>query len=171
MARTNTARLYHCTRCHRQVMICSYCDRGNCYCFKGCAEAALKERCQRNARRYQRSKKGRHANARRQRRWRERQRSKSASNVPANTPVSDPVPPAGTKNITHRGSVAGAIDAPLAHRDNRVSTGDSAVDTLGANDCLRCDQCQRVCDPFLRIDFVHTRANRSAHSSHNTDFP
>ena len=39
----DTARLFNCARCGDQVVICSCCDRGHCYC-QGCALAARQER-------------------------------------------------------------------------------------------------------------------------------
>ena len=36
----DSPRLYHCARCHRQVVIYRACDRGNLYCFDGCAGLA-----------------------------------------------------------------------------------------------------------------------------------
>jgi hypothetical protein len=37
------ARLFNCARCHRQVVICSRCDRGNLYCGSQCAQSARGE--------------------------------------------------------------------------------------------------------------------------------
>lgn len=65
-----TARRYHCARCRQPAIICRQCDRGNIYCFDGCAKAANKERRRRNSKCYQRSAKGRRSNTERQRRHR-----------------------------------------------------------------------------------------------------
>lgn len=70
------ARLYQCVRCHCQVIICRHCDRGNVYCADQCAELSRLEKQGQASARYQASVKGRHANARRQQRFRQRQREK-----------------------------------------------------------------------------------------------
>ena len=67
-----SARLFHCARCHCQVIVCRRCDRGNVYCFNGCASAARNRSLRDAAVRYRRSHRGRLANAARQRRYRAR---------------------------------------------------------------------------------------------------
>jgi len=64
----NTARLYHCARCHRQVVICRQCDRGNIYCPDGCAEEARRTSLRAAGGRYQQTRRGRLKHAERQRR-------------------------------------------------------------------------------------------------------
>ena len=68
----STARLYNCARCHCQVIICSYCDRGNIYCDKSCADLARKTSLRKAGKRYQRSYRGRLKHAERQRHYRAR---------------------------------------------------------------------------------------------------
>ncbi len=67
-----TARLYHCARCHRQVWICSSCDRGNRYCRNDCPQIARQQSQRQASQKYRSSRKGRLANAERQRRFRQR---------------------------------------------------------------------------------------------------
>ncbi len=63
------ARRYLCACCHTPVLLCSRCDHGNRYC-KDCAPVQ-RTCCVRAAgQRYQDSRRGRHAHAQRQRRWR-----------------------------------------------------------------------------------------------------
>jgi len=70
----NTARLFTCSCCHRQVVLCRRCDHGNIYCSRPCS-AGARQRSQRLAgARYQQSLRGRHKHADRQRRYRERRR-------------------------------------------------------------------------------------------------
>ena len=71
-----SARLYHCARCHCQVTICRYCDRGNIYCGGDCAKEARKDSLHRSSVSYQSSRRGQAANARRQKDFRQRQREK-----------------------------------------------------------------------------------------------
>ncbi len=71
-----SARLFNCARCHRQVVICSDCDRGNMYCGSGCAQLTRSESVRSAGRRYQNSSRGRFSHAARQRRYRQRQKQK-----------------------------------------------------------------------------------------------
>ena len=47
-----SARLFHCVRCHAQVILCRACDRGHVYCRSGCAAAARRESLRRAGARY-----------------------------------------------------------------------------------------------------------------------
>jgi hypothetical protein len=69
-----TYRLYHCQRCGMQACICAECDCGNVYCPGECAELARRESVRRAGARYQRTFRGAHKHAERQRRYRERQK-------------------------------------------------------------------------------------------------
>jgi len=71
-----SARLFHCARCHCQVIVCRHCDHGNVYCANGCAVDARTTSLRRAAKRYRSTRRGRHSNADRQRRFRARQREK-----------------------------------------------------------------------------------------------
>lgn len=68
----HSLRLYSCTFCHTQVLICSNCDRGQIYCASTCALTARKKSCKQANRRYQKTFKGKMNNALRQRRFRQR---------------------------------------------------------------------------------------------------
>ena len=70
-----SARLFHCARCHCQVILCRACDRGNVYCDNGCAQAARRASLRRASARYRRTRRGRLNNAERQRRFRARQQN------------------------------------------------------------------------------------------------
>jgi hypothetical protein len=67
-------RLYNCARCQLQVRICQRCDHGNVYCAGECADIRRRESLRRAQARYQRSRRGAHRHAERQRRLRARQR-------------------------------------------------------------------------------------------------
>jgi hypothetical protein len=126
-----SARLFHCARCHRQVIICRQCDRGNVYCAEGCADLARCDSLRRASRRYRATRRGRHTNAARQRRFRAREREK----------------------VTHQGSpqrlglvlLRRAGDAPQIHRE---------VARHRPRTAIYCHLCQRDCDPFLRVNFL-----------------
>ena len=126
-----TARLFHCARCHCQVVICRHCDRGNVYCANGCADQARSASLRRAAKRYRSTRRGRHRNADRQRRFRARQREK----------------------VTHQGSpaVAGLVLLQSA----LIARGSDQEDTRHRmKTVIYCHFCQRVCSPFLRRDFL-----------------
>lgn len=134
----NTARLYHCARCHRQVVICRYCDRGNIYCARGCAEAARKEGLRAAGRRYQRSRQGRLRHAERQRRYRARR-----------------------QKVTHQGSLSSSSDDALFTGPERPAGNGSMGSGSASGIC--CHFCRRECAPFLRRNFLH-RASPAARS-------
>jgi hypothetical protein len=71
-AQPATYRLYNCRRCGVQVRICRRCDHGNIYCAGECAQIRRRESLRRAAARYQRTRRGAHRHAARQRRWRTR---------------------------------------------------------------------------------------------------
>ncbi len=68
-------RLYECRRCGVGVRVCSGCDRGQVFCAAECAKLSRRESVRRAGARYQRSRRGAHRHADRQRRWREQHRS------------------------------------------------------------------------------------------------
>jgi len=126
-----SARLYHCARCHRQVTICRYCDRGNIYCGGVCAGKARKESLRRSSASYQSSRHGRAANAQRQTRFRQRQREK----------------------VTHHGSTPDIADDLLPVDPDNDQTYHS-VEKASLEAGIYCHFCHRACDPFLRSRFL-----------------
>lgn len=125
----DTARVYNCARCHRQVVICSHCDRGNIYCGPACAETARRSSQRAAGRRYQHTRRGRLRHAERQRRYRARR-----------------------KKVTHHGSASPSPGDPLQSRSQTPAVlGESAH-------IIRCHFCQRICSPFLRVDYLHRSA-------------
>jgi hypothetical protein len=128
------ARLFLCARCRIQVLLCSHCDRGQRYCTAACARQA-RDAAQRDAaRRYQRSRRGRMAHAARTRRWRSRRLACRG----------------GANSVTHQGSQAGVIAAPLAAWTHdtaslpldatvaAVTPPQDAIDASAAPCCVRC---------------------------------
>lgn len=71
-----SARLYNCAGCNTLVTICSHCDRNNIYCGSTCSRAARIRLCSLASQRYQKTCRGRHKHAERQRAFRERQKNK-----------------------------------------------------------------------------------------------
>jgi len=67
-------RMFLCARCRSQVLVCSWCDRGQIYCFGTCALEARREHQREARRRYQATPRGRGMHAARNRRYRARGR-------------------------------------------------------------------------------------------------
>lgn len=65
-------RMFNCARCHRLVVICPRCDRGQRYCSDHCGQAQRRRSVREAGRRYQRTPQGARHNAARQKRWRTR---------------------------------------------------------------------------------------------------
>ena len=161
-----TARRYHCARCHQPVIICRHCDRGNIYCFDGCAKKANNERCQRNAKRYRRSAKGRRSNAARQRRNRLRKALEQLNREASKQRHEKPIAPCPESSIT-------ACDQPIVtHRGSVVEPrGASLTFKPQQQHVVYCNACQRVCSEAMRIDFLRTSRHRSRHHAHNGALP
>lgn len=132
-----TARLYNCARCRRQVVICSYCDRGQRYCAEGCAQVARAESMREAGQRYQNSRRGRHSHAERQRRYRQRQNEK----------------------VTHQGSPIAEGDVSLSERPPGTSSPPGAG-LISAIKTMICHFCARLCSVFVRQGFKRRRSDR-----------
>lgn len=162
MDELDTARRYHCARCLRPVIICRPCDRGNIYCFDGCARAAEKERCKRNAKRYRGTAKGRRSTAKRQSNKRLRDAMQGSDPGPGKqhkhtckpAPAESDTTPCDWPIVTHRGSVDEPGSAPL------MSTPPPPRATY-------CNRCQRVCNEAVRINYLRTPRHRSQHRHYN----
>jgi len=130
----NSVRLYQCARCHCQVVICSYCDRGNIYCANGCARLARGDSLKAAGKRYQQSRRGRFSHAERQRRYRSRR-----------------------NKVTHQGSPASAPNVPLVTR----STAPAPAVVIEVKD-IRCHFCKRLCSRSLRLSFLRRASGAGA---------
>jgi hypothetical protein len=133
------ARLFVCARCREQVLLCSRCDSGQRYCGRTCSRAARLESRRAAGRRYQRSRAGRLAHAARSRRWRQRRRQVCASEQRADQDAA--ALDGGVINfVTHQGSPAPALDAPLppaAELAAAVSGARASPTPCGAGAVLR----------------------------------
>ncbi len=128
----SNARLYNCLRCHRQVVICRRCDRGNIYCPHGCSAKARAESVHLAGKKYRSSWQGRLNNADRQRRYRLRQKQK----------------------VTHQGSPTRVAHAVLESIESRPKKFDFLKQPVQMSTSIYCSFCSRLCDPFLRHDFL-----------------
>jgi len=135
-----SARLYNCARCHCQVLICCFCDRGNVYCGEACAKPARLDTLHRARKKYQSSRAGRMVNALRQRRYRIRQRIK----------------------VTQQGSTLHRCDDVLPLKKNSVNKFKRRRAVIDKT-VMRCHFCQRECDVFLRLDFLAAPLRHRSH--------
>lgn len=129
-------RLFNCARCHRQVMICRYCDRGNIYCGLRCSIAARTESLRAAGKRYQCSLKGRMNHALRQRRYRLR-----------------------SNKVTHQGSTDSPSDGLLLLESRLERATDGSESGIHTH-AMQCDFCHRWFGAFIRVDFLHSRTPR-----------
>lgn len=67
-------RLYYCRLCHRQVAVCSRCDRGQIYCGEACSQEARDRSIRAAVGRYQKTPQGAMNHARCQEDYRQRQK-------------------------------------------------------------------------------------------------
>jgi hypothetical protein len=130
----DTARLFNCARCGDQVVICSCCDRGHCYC-QGCALAARQESRRTAGKRYQHSRRGRLAHAERQRRYRARR-----------------------QKVTHQGSPAPPPAALLVPESRALAPSGEPAEAPVVEG-LRCHFCGRTCSVFVRLGFLRQRGD------------
>ena len=126
-----SSRLYHCCRCHAQVIICSSCDRGHRYCPGRCRHDARSESIKRAGKKYQSTRPGHFNNAARQQRYRQRNKQK----------------------VTHQGSTPKRLHDVLKTRLIQIKKVNRSS-VPGAS--MTCHHCGAVCEPFLRHDFLHS---------------
>jgi hypothetical protein len=127
-----SARLFQCALCSRQALICSHCDRGHQYCSQACARQARRQSHNRANQKYSQTLRGKHANAARQKRYRQRQQQK----------------------VTDQGSPAkrGAVSLPLPVIPAVLG---SLLPLVKGAWCAICHFCHRSISPLLRHDFLH----------------
>ena len=129
------ARRYLCACCRTPVLICSYCDRGQRYCALGCAAQARLHCMQAAGERFQASRRGRHAHAERQRRYRARH-----------------------AKVTHQGSPPVAPAALLPPETTALVINTSQP----LQPSWQCHFCLDNCGVFVRIGFLRCRIRRAA---------
>ena len=121
----HSARIFNCVRCHRQVIICRCCDRGNIYCGSNCSKASRTESLRASGERYQNTRRGKLNHAKRQRRYRDQEK----------------------KKVTHQGS-------PETNNNDLLQVEESEYVDLVHNHEIHCRFCGCECDSSLRIAFL-----------------
>lgn len=123
-----SARIFNCTRCRRQIIICSCCDRGNIYCGAVCSSVSRKESTQAAGKRYQKTYNGKLNHAKRQKHYIEQKRKKMTHQ--------------GSKELHTNGLLPFVINEDLE---------------IIHNDKLLCHFCGCSCKKLLRTSFLDRR--------------
>ncbi len=131
-----TSRLFSCSRCHIQTVICSHCDRGQIYCSSTCSKASRLQSCRSAERRYQHTPGGKINHALRQKRYRARLRIK----------------------VTDHGYIAPAQDGLLHQVKNKAKK--SVLMHVDFN--KQCCFCKKIVPPWFRQGFLRHHAKLSA---------
>lgn len=129
-------RFFLCACCRTQVLICSDCDRGQIYCSGTCSQLVRRASVRKAGRRYQSSRRGRFAHARRMCRYRARQ-----------------------EKVTHQGSLPSPANALLAV-DSATATSTTLtlpVCTAPIVSASHCHFCDCRCSEFVRTGFLRGR--------------
>jgi hypothetical protein len=152
-AASPSARLFVCAGCRCQVVICSFCDRGQVYCAGDCAGVARRRTLHDAGRRYQSSRPGRLAHAARARRYRARR-----------------------NNVTHHGSpppprddLVVSISSPSTSAENEL--GEPIPPDPRQRPISRCHWCARRGVGFVRQGFLRRRSRRRGVTRHNRTGP
>lgn len=132
-----SARLFICTGCRAQSLICSCCDRGQIYCAGGCGPLARRRSQRAAGARYQTSRHGRRAHAERARRYRARR-----------------------EKVTHHGSPAPSSDDLVPPGSRAVASGVITSDEWPRRPASHCHWCGRRCPDLVRQDFMRRRGHR-----------
>jgi len=147
-----TARIYNCVRCHRQVVLCSHCDRGNIYCFGECSQQARQDSCRDANRRYRQSRKGRFNAALRQAKYRRQQQQDLA------------LDPAPEQKVTHHGSTEDPTSVSITVVSEKSSLLQKHATAVGPSDLkvtidgeTHCHCCGRTVSPYLRSRYMRQR--------------
>jgi len=122
------ARLFNCQRCHRQTIICRYCDRGNIYCNTECSAAARQKGIKETKRRYEKTFRGKLKHKARQKTYRQRKKY----------------------SVTDQGSQADTTDALIQPNDESEAKTSDCV----THQVVYCHFCDRICHKTLRTDFL-----------------
>ncbi len=128
-------RRFVCALCRCPVLICSHCDRGQRYCSAACSHQARSGAQRAAGKRYQDSRKGRHAHARRQGQWRARQQT-----------------------VTHQGS-------PPPPCADVLPPGETTALIPDASQRCQCLFCGRSVSNFVRLDYLRCRFRRPSKPS------
>ena len=124
-----SARLFQCSLCDAQTLVCSKCDRGHIYCSADCAATARSKSLKAAGKRYQATTNGKRNHAARQARYEMR----------CNT------------NLTHHTSLLASQYAPMQQLENNTEKTEKDHRSIA----LICCFCNTPVSDLLRHDFLH----------------
>jgi len=133
--------MFNCAHCHRLVVICRHCDRGQRYCSAHCAQVQRRHSVREAGRRYQRTPLGARNNAARQKRWRRRI---------VTTVTHHGSPPQDHVGQEPPGQNAQKEDCDATSNHRLVIAPRTLVTAVAAHPGPRCDFCGRVCGTYAR---------------------
>lgn len=154
-AHVSTVRRFHCLSCMCEVILCSYCDRGNVYCGS-CGPERARARRRRARSAYRSTVRGKRVRALAERRRRERRRS-PLLDPPAPEPLEESVGDRGSLLAGHEGNspspgpVGPGDGDPADDLEDPVSSPmEGAPLSPPAPRLVRCERCRRSFVPFQR---------------------
>lgn len=134
-------RVYCCRRCGIAAWVCPGCDHGQIYCAGECSSICRRESLQRAGARYQRTRRGAHRHAARQRRWRQ-QRTEHVA------PASKVVTHHACSTSAAKRTVSAALktgeqaDGDAHENNDKDGVGSSGSAAVAVDLTGRCDFCQ-----------------------------
>ncbi len=146
-------RLYACARCGRLVQLCTRCDRGNLYCFQGCADQARRDSLGRAGRRYQDTPAGRANHAARQQRYLQRKDAKMTHQGSPEAPEPTSSTPPMTEHPTGMETPCDPSQAQPQQAAPSPATAPAPQHPLPRRP-PRCDHCGAPLGPFARRRFL-----------------
>jgi len=149
-------RRFYCARCGRVVVLCKPCDRGNRYCGIECRSLMRRKRVREAGRRYQRTVRGRRANADRQRRFRERKSPEVTHQGPDPAAERGATPPRRCSALRFDPE---RPPQPVLPRQG--ATDRQLARASGARVAPKCHCCGLPCGLFTRYEFLTPRRRRS----------
>jgi hypothetical protein len=129
-------RLFQCTLCHKQSLVCSKCDRGQIYCGAVCAIFARKKSMKLAGMRYQRTFNGKRNHAARQARYRMRL----------------------NEIVTHQGSPPIPQHASINSLEKRAEKTENGQ----KKPALTCHFCEKPVSDWIRNEFLRRRRSHSS---------
>ena len=135
-----TPRLFLCMRCHAQVVICSWCDHGQIYCSRTCAQFARQKSLRLARLRYQHSFNGRRNHAACQARYRGSLKNKVMDH--------------GSPQTTQRDVI------------NLLEKNTENIVIVQSKQSMICCFCKKPVSDWIRNDFLRRRDRKSATRLH-----
>jgi hypothetical protein len=122
----DAVREFDCRRCGRRTCVCRPCDRGQEYCGENCAELSRQGYLRVARARYQKTRRGAHLHAARQRRYRARCAASAGARA---------------KIVTDLGSAAACLVGTVVTHEQAAERTDDRVCARPAGAARRCDFC------------------------------